>query len=140
MSYLMGKGRYTRESYPERALVAPGAIGVIVTNAAAGSTTVLAAARWNVVTVATPGAQATVDLPSGGRVLVGDQVTVSLLGASVTNPVLVTATGGFVVEEPGNPGNFTAANGTTSLAGPGQNATWMYVGSIGGNPTWKEIV
>lgn len=126
----------TGSTGPTGATGATGAIGPTVTNAIAGSTTTLGAARWNVVTVAVPGAQATVNMPSGAGVQVGDQVTVSLLGPSTSNPVLVNATGGFTIEEPGNPGNFTAANGQTDLSGQGQTATWM---NIGGS-VWKEIV
>ena len=174
MSFVIGRGRYARETYPRTlhgatgstgptdALTGPtgptgatgptgttgttgptGATGVTgalvaptITNAAAGSTTNLSAARWNVVTVATPGAQATVNFPSGAGVIVGDQVTLSLLGASVSNPALATATGGFVIENPGNRGNFTGANGTVSVSGQGQNVTWMNVGGS----VWKMIV
>ena len=110
-----------------------GAIGITVTPAAAGSTTTLSAARWNVVVATVPGAQSTVNFPSGAGVRVGDQVTIALSGPSTSNPVLANATGGFVLEDPGNPGNFSSANGQVAVTGQGQNVTWM---NIGGS-VWK---
>ena len=65
------------------------------------------------------GAQTTFDLPASGSAIDGQTVIFKLVGASVANPVLLTAGAGTTVENPGNAGNFSATAGTVSIAQQG---------------------
>jgi hypothetical protein len=102
---------------------------------AAGSTVNLLQASVNNRVIDSTGAQVTEQLPAAPNN--GDVCIFSLAGASVTNPVLITARGGFTVENPGNPGNFSAANGTVAMTGQGQNCWFQFQSAFG---RWKEIV
>ena len=102
---------------------------------AAGATVNLLQAAVNNRVVDSTGAQVTELFPTAP--VNGDVVIVSLAGASVANPVLLTSRGGFTIEDPGNPGNFSAANGTVALTGQGQTAWFQFQSAFG---RWKQIV
>jgi hypothetical protein len=63
------------------------------------------------------GAANTAQLPTAPNA--GDIVILKNVGASVVTPLSIVARGGFTAEIPGNAGNFTAANGTTSWSAQG---------------------
>jgi hypothetical protein len=143
MSLLIGRGRYARETYP----VAPGASGsrvgptgpagsnflIPAIQDAAGATVNLLQAAVNNRVIDSTGDQVTEEFPVAPNN--GDVVILSLAGGSVPNPVLLIARGGFTIEDPGNPGNFSAE--PVDMTDPGQKA-WFQFQSIPGR--WKEIV
>lgn len=102
---------------------------------AAGSTVNLLQAAVNNRVVDSTGAQVTEQFPIAP--VNGDVVIVSLAGGSVANPVLLAARGGFTIENPGNPGNFSAANGTVALTDQGQTGWFQFQSAFG---RWKQIV
>jgi hypothetical protein len=89
-----------------------------------GSTTNLPQGPVNNVLATSTGSAAKIILPAAP--VDGDAVIVHNLGASVSSPTLVTATGGSALENPGDPGNFSAVNGTIALTGQGQCVWWQY--------------
>ena len=96
----------------------PGGTGFAApTSESAGSTVTMSAARSQSYWFDSTGALNTANLPSSP--LAGDIVILKNVGASVAVPLSIVATGGFTCEIPGNAGNFTAANGTTSFSAQG---------------------
>jgi hypothetical protein len=49
----------------------------------------------------------------------GQVVVIKLAASSVSSPVLIKAGAGTTVENPGNPGNFSATAGTVNIAEQG---------------------
>ncbi len=78
----------------------------------------------NNVLATSTGSAAKITLPAAP--IDGDVVAIHNLGASVSSPTLVMAQGGSALENPGNPGNFSAINGTVALTGQGQCVWWQY--------------
>jgi hypothetical protein len=101
----------------------------------AGSTVNLAQALVSNTAVTTVGAQSTVQLPTTPNN--GDIAIIKAVGASVDAPLLIQARGGATVENPGNPGNFSAANGTVSFTVQGQVGWFQYQSA---NTRWIQIV
>jgi hypothetical protein len=96
---------------------------------AAGGTANLLTLPVNNIWANSTGAQDTVLLPIAPNN--GDVVMVKMDGASVASPVLVTARGGFTVENPGNAGNYSPANGNVTITSQGQNVWWQFQSANG---------
>jgi len=79
------------------------------------------------------GTSATVNLPTAPNS--GDITIVKADGPAIGAQPKVTARGGFTVENPSNPGNYSAANGTVTLVNPGQVVWWQF-----SSTKWGQIV
>lgn len=67
----------------------------------------------------------------------GTSFLIKLVGATVLNPVLITAGAGNTVEDPQNPGTYSSVAGTVSMTNPGQSAGFKYQSA---NTRWIEFL
>jgi len=104
------------------------------TSEPAGSTVTMSRAASQSYWFDSTGAVNTANLPSTPTS--GDVVILKNVGASVAVPLSIVASGGYTCEIPGNAGNFTAANGTTSWSSQG-GTLWLQADAT--NTRWGII-
>jgi hypothetical protein len=118
----------------------PGPTGPAIppmTEIAAGATTVLTRAAYNVIGVHVDGAQGSVTFPTGP--VNGDIAIIHLLDAVISAPLNCEAQAGASLEDCGDPGNYVLSGTSVNMTVAGQRQWWQWSATIEGG-AWLLIV